>query len=108
MKKKTKVQERWSEIVHNDDFMPYKNEYGTKIQPIWGAHYMMYNILRGLPIDRGFDNKSDTFKKYLTDIWRVVKYGRDYSNIIQIFEPAVSFEDAKEKADEAVRIYSSS
>ena len=23
MKKKTEIQKRWSEIVHNDDFMPY-------------------------------------------------------------------------------------
>jgi hypothetical protein len=108
MKKKTALKMRWSHIVNSDNWMPWKDEYGTKHQPINGAHYMMYNILRDLPIERGFDMSTEKNQENITRIWRSLKYGKDHYNIFKLFEPALTVRQVKEKADEALRLYNNS
>ena len=55
----------WAKAVNNKDNHPYKDEkYGNKIRgKIYSVHYLVYNILRMMPEERGFEPVGEGFKE---------------------------------------------
>lgn len=67
---KIEVQKAWARSVNNKDYKPYKDsEYGNKVQgKLKAVHYLVYNIVRELPKERGFEPIGEGFnnaKQYL-------------------------------------------
>ena len=61
---KKEIRQAWSRSVNNKEYKPYKDKkYGNKIPgKIAGYHYIAYNIIRGLPAERGFEPLGTGFK----------------------------------------------
>lgn len=75
------MKEQWAKAVNNKDNLSKKDEvYGNKIPgEINAQHYMLYNIIRGLPIDRGFARKKN-FKKIKESLYFNLKYFMKYGS----------------------------
>jgi len=104
MNKKRDFQVKWSECVNNPDNMPYKDEYGTKQQPLWAIDFIVYNIVRNLPLERGFTKGSERFEYALRYIASYLKYNA--SDLLGKFGDTVDVDEFREKANEAIRLHS--
>lgn len=58
------IKKQWAIAVNDKDNKPYRDKtYGTKYTgKINAIHFMLYNLVRGLPLDRGFDTSKDSYK----------------------------------------------
>ena len=59
------MKEAWAKAVNDKNNKPYKHkEYGNKVRgKIYSVHYLVYNILRGMPEERGFEPVGEGFKE---------------------------------------------
>lgn len=94
---KKELKAAWSRAVNNKDYKPYKdNKYGNKIQGrINAIHYIVYNIIRQLPRDRGFDPITDGYKTphyYLNMLAHLGKF----EELLFPFEGTITPEEFKE------------
>ena len=119
---KNKVQIAWSKAVNNKDNWSFRDPtYGNKVKGKLNIdHYITYNIVRGLPITRGFETTdSYDFKRYIYKLEHFVKNWsqggifdffskRDGNEWLVHFGGLVSEKDFREKADEALRLYRNS
>lgn len=55
------IKAHWAKVVNNKDNHPTRDtEYGNKITGhIRAIHYVMYNAIRGVGLDRGFEGRLD-------------------------------------------------
>jgi hypothetical protein len=69
----------WAKAVNNKENRPYKDEmYGNKIRgKIYSVHYLVYNILRGMPEERGFEPVGQGFKEAQSRLTFLMKYDQD-------------------------------
>ena len=104
------VKANWAKAVNDPTNKPYKDEtYGNKMRgKINSKHYMMYNAMRGLPLDRGFDSSGETINLLINRITyeRTVAERRNTNDIV--FPFGVTEKEFQEKWDEAVRLYNRS
>ena len=65
----------WAKAVNNKDNHPYKDEkYGNKVRgKIYSVHYLVYNILRQMPAERGFEPVGQGFKDAKQELERAFK-----------------------------------
>ncbi len=103
------IKAAWSKSVNNKDNNPSKNEYGTKVDGnIAGIHYIVYNVLRSLPMSRGFEQDSYTLNALIRSIEINIKWDWADKNLLHPFNKTVTKEQFKEKWFEALRLYNSS
>ena len=78
MRTKRDFELEWARSVNDKNNMPYKDKkYGNKVKGnIWAVHYLVYNILRGLPKERGFEPLGEGYKEALAAIESSFRYGR--------------------------------
>ena len=113
-KEKPAFKVEWAKTVNDKGNKPYKDKtYGNKIRGnIYGVHFVVYNIVRDLPIDRGFIKGSEALKAHLRYIEWVLRVLRcpAYINtrLLFPFGENINVDSFKEKADEALRLYSCS
>ena len=119
---KSEIKAAWSKAVNDKKNRPYKDsKYGNKIEgKISAVHYIMYNAIRGLRLDRGFTDNTDPHKfKYKVAVvkGRINGYKRTldkcsthkwYKEHLNLEAFGISIEDFEERWDEAVRLHSSS
>ncbi len=68
----------WAKFVNDVTNMPVKEKDGHIIPcKIKGFHHMLYNLLRGFPIDRGFKLDSPLYIYNLECLERMIKYRAD-------------------------------
>lgn len=121
MQHKTELQKAWSKAVNNKDNYPTKGIYGNKVEgKINIIHYLIYNAVRGLPLNRGFTNLSKPEHRYALDrVNFYIKYStptkisscgshKMYKERLHLEAYNITIEKLKEKWDEALRLHSSS
>ena len=66
----------WANAVNNKNNHPYKDaDYGNKVRgKIYSVHYLVYNILRKMPEERGFEPVGEGFKIAKKELERAFKY----------------------------------
>lgn len=101
--------DEWALAVNDKDNKPYKDKmYGTKYHgKLYGVHYVVYNIVRGLPIERGFIKGSDKLEAHLRYIAMKVQWDK-LADLLFPFNDTISTDEFKEKYSEAIRLYSCS
>ena len=64
------IKEAWARSVNNEEYKPYKHPiYGNKIRgKVRGVHYLIYNILRDLPRERGFEPLGEGYKEAVHEL----------------------------------------
>ena len=100
----------WSKAVNDPETKPYKDKmYGNKIKgSINGKHYVMYNAMRGLPLERGFIKGNETISLHIASIERDIRWAENRKLMdTSVFPFDVPMWEFKEKWDEALRLYSS-
>lgn len=111
MKEKHKTQVAWGKAVNNKDNWSFKDPtYGNKVAgSLEAEHYLAYNIVRGLPLERGFGN-TEAFIHIVDYLQNINKFTGDtlLRYYVQHFGGTVSEQEFKEKANEALRLYSNS
>ena len=70
-----KVKYEWSIAVNDKNNKPYKDEkYGNKIRgKIYSVHYLVYNILRKMPEERGFEPVGEGFEEAKKELERAFR-----------------------------------
>lgn len=65
----------WATSINNKENHPYKDEkYGNKIRgKIYSVHYLVYNILREMPAERGFEPVGQGFEEAKKSLERAIK-----------------------------------
>ena len=106
---KAEFRKQWALAVNNKENHPYKDKmHGTKYQgKVYGVHYVVYNIARGLPIERGFIKGSESLEAHIRTISMYLRMDKLHPLLFP-FNNTLTAETFKEMADEALRIYSSS
>jgi len=121
MKKKNEMQLAWSKYVNDKNNWSYKDPtYGNKIQGKLNARkYLCYNILRDLPLDRGFTKNSE-FDLLIAGLSNLVdRYTKGHDNnrrfahyyltaTLECFDDLIDVDYFTEKASEAIRLYRNS
>ena len=116
---KTEIQTAWSKAVNNKDNWSYKDPtYGNKIKGNVNIdHYITYNIVRGLPITRGFETTdSYDFNRYIIRLKHFVKHWsnggifdffakRRENEWLKHFNGAITKKEFKERAENALNGY---
>ena len=66
----------WAESVNDTDNHSYKDKtYGNKVRgKIYSVHYLVYNILRKMPEERGFEPVGEGFIEAKDELERALKY----------------------------------
>lgn len=110
---KTELQKNWAAAVNDTDNKPYKDKtYGNKIKgKINGMHYVIYNVVRGYPIERSFNKGSDFLTNSISRVSSVLKLPQFYSSrkeLLFAFGETITVEEFTEKWNEAIRLYSGS
>lgn len=121
MKQKNEIQVAWSKAVNDKTNWSYKDKtYGNKIQgKLKAMHYMLYNVVRGLPLERGFSKDSNIFTEcirlFSNQINALGTKGALYDYVMKILSDNVEFfgstldiDDFVEKANESLRLYRNS
>lgn len=112
MNKKNETQTAWSQAVNDKTNWSYKDPtYGNKVSGSLEAdHYLAYNVIRGLPLDRGFDADSEVFLDRVDYLNNINKFTGDtlLRHYVRHFGETVSEQEFKEKANEALRVHSNS
>lgn len=106
---KAEYRKQWALAVNNKDNKPYKDKtYGTKYHgKLYGVHYVVYNIARGLPIERGFIKGSDILEGYIREIKMYIRMDK-LGHLLFPFNGTLTTDTFKELANEALCIHSSS
>lgn len=118
---KNEVRTAWSKAVNDKNNWSYKDPmYGNKINgKLQAKHYLAYNVIRGLPLIRGFSH-GDTFDNLVASFANLLdratnasgmnqSYGLKYlTEYTDFFGEDLSMDDFLEKANEALRLYSCS
>jgi hypothetical protein len=87
----------WSRSVNNKEFKPYKDDtYGTKYDGKLNAvHFVVYNILRGLPAHRGFEQEGRGYMDACERLNFLLKFERA-EKLLFPFENLVTLDSFKE------------
>jgi len=116
---KNEIQTAWSKAVNNKENWSFKDPtYGNKVKGKLNIdHYITYNIVRRLPITRGFETtNSYDFKRYIIRLKHFVKNWsaggifdffakRPENEWLTHFDGLVSEKDFWEKAKNALNDY---
>lgn len=70
------MKDAWAESVNDKKNKPYKHkQYGNKVKgKINSVHYLVYNILRGMPEERGFEPVGEGFVEAKSRMLFLLKY----------------------------------
>jgi uncharacterized protein YabN with tetrapyrrole methylase and pyrophosphatase domain len=107
------IKSAWAKAVNNKNNHPYKDAvYGNKIRgKIYSVHYLVYNLLRKMPAERGFEPVGQGFKEAQESLERAIKspvYHIDYlgnskwrdgnrlEDLLYPFDGTVTIEQLKE------------
>ena len=73
------MKDAWAKAVNDKKNKPYKSkEYGNKIKgKIYSVHYLVYNILRMMPEERGFEPVGEGFEEAKSRRLFLAKYRPD-------------------------------
>jgi hypothetical protein len=87
----------WARAVNNKENKPYKDAmYGTKYDGKLNAlHFMVYNIIRGFPSHRGFEQEKRGFIEAGRKLDFYLKFDRE-EQLLFPFENLVTLETFKE------------
>jgi len=82
-----KIQQEWARKVNMKENKPYKDpKYGNKVKgKIRGVHYLIYNILRGLPKERGFEPLGEGYKDAMWELDRGIR-SYDFNHTSPMFQ----------------------
>ena len=114
---KTEINKAWALAVNDKENYPFKDPmYGNKLKgKINIDHYITYNIVRGLPLDRGFNNPDNyDFKVYTYKLNSIAKneicwHSKSFlDSCLFPFNELINEDEFKEMANEALRLYSGS
>jgi len=92
------MKDAWARSVNDKDNKPYKDKtYGNKVNgKIRAEHYMLYNILRNLPKERGFEPCGEGFDRSI----RILKLGRNskywIEDLLHPFGQTITADELKE------------
>lgn len=119
---KSETQKAWAKAVNDPSNWSYKDPfYGNKIPgELTSIHYLVYNLMRELPLERGFTRNKyfeQLVRRVATIVERInngtgankefaIKWAR--SNYLNHFGGFVTVDEFAEKANEALRLYSNS
>lgn len=94
------MKDAWARSVNNKDNKPYKDKkYGNKVKGrINAVHYIVYNILRNLPKERGFEPLGEGYETALKQLEFGFKYNSKYwiDNFLYPFEQTVTSDELRE------------
>ena len=90
------VKSAWAKAVNNKDNHPYKDEkYGNKIRgKIYSVHYLVYNLLRQMPAERGFEPVGQGYEEAKCWLTFLLKYKPE--QLLYPFDGTVTIEQLKE------------
>ena len=104
---KNEIQTHWAAYVNNPLNKPYKDSYGTKHQHIKAIDFAIYNVVRKLPIVRGFVQGSDTMNRVVWQLQTNLKY-KHFSSLLSIYNGNVDETQFMGELDEAIRLHRNS
>lgn len=86
----------WSKAVNNKDNHPYKDEkYGNKVRgEIYSVHYLVYNLLRQMPAERGFEPVGQGYEEAKARLAFLLKYKPEM--LLHPFDGTVTIDKLKE------------
>jgi hypothetical protein len=87
----------WATSVNKKENKSYKDKtYGNKVKgKIWAVHYLVYNILRRMPRERGFEPLGEGYKR--AEWW--LEYSKRYNHLDDLlfpFEQTVTADELRE------------
>ena len=79
----------WARSVNNNEYKPYKDDmYGTKYDGKLNAmHFLIYNIIRGMPTTRGFEPLGEGFDWALQRLEYYLRYSNNVDNANNLLFP---------------------
>ena len=88
----------WSESVNDKDNHSYKDEtYGNKVKgKLFSVHYLVYNILRMMPAERGFEPVGEGFKEAQWWLKYWLQYEKYHKELLFPFKGTVTIEQLRE------------
>jgi len=90
------IKRAWARSVNNEEYKPYKDEYGTKYEGKLNAlHFLVYNIVRGFPQSRGFEPLGQGYEKAVADLNMLIKFERE-AKLLFPFDNLITLETFKE------------
>jgi hypothetical protein len=91
------VKKAWARSVNNKDYHPYKDkQYGNKVPgKLKSVHHVVYNILRELPKERGFEPLGEGYKTAEWWLQYLSRYDH-YDDLLFPFERTVTAQEFKE------------
>ena len=90
------IKRAWARSVNNKEYKPYKNKYGTKFEGrLYATHFMVYNIIRGLPHSRGFEPLGQGYENAVADLNMFLKFENE-AKLLYPFENLITLETFKE------------
>jgi len=93
---KETMKKEWARSVNDKANKPYKDKkYGNKVPgKISAVHYMVYNILRGLPKERGFEPLGEGYKEPSQRLESSIRFGR-LESLLEPFNKAVTADELR-------------
>ena len=91
------IKSAWASAVNNKENKPYKDErYGTKHSGrINALHFMVYNIIRGFPKERGFEPLGRGYEEACRELDLYLKFDRE-EKLLFPFDGLVTLDTFKE------------
>jgi len=95
MDKKT-IKKEWARAVNDKENKPYKHpKYGNKVKgKINAVHYIIYNVLRGYPRERGFEPLGEGYKEANHRLESSIRFGR-MESLLEPFNKAVTADELR-------------
>jgi len=116
---KNEIQAAWCKAVNDKNNWSYKDPtYGNKVHgKLRARNYLIYNIVRGLPLDRGFckNENFETLVKHFANTlgraWLGAGMNRNFAlkyltADLEFFGDSLDITEFMEDANEALRLYS--
>jgi hypothetical protein len=84
----------WAESVNDKSNHSYKHKkYGNKVKgKIYSVHYLVYNVLRMMPEERGFEPVGEGFKEAQWWFSRLLRSEKYYEELLFPFKGTVTIE----------------
>ena len=93
---KNTIKKEWARSVNDKENKPYKHPiYGNKISgKVSGVHYLIYNVLRGLPKERGFEPLGEGYKEATRHLESSIRFSRTDS-LLEPFKNSVTADELR-------------
>ena len=88
------MKESWALAVNDKNNKPYKDEkYGNKVRgKIYSVHYLVYNVLRKMPEERGFEPVGEGFEEAKVRLKMLLRWDHGIKELLHPFNGTVTNE----------------